>query len=50
VSESEIQMRMGDVSGRCVIKDGEWLFATHIYKRTFAVSLPLSGPPPQPQG
>lgn len=50
VSETQMQLRVGDVSARCVLEDGVWLFADHLYKRTFAASLPLNGPPPDRQG
>ena len=43
VSESEVQMRLGEVTGRCVQDpNGEWLFAEHFYQRQYAVRLPCS--------
>lgn len=47
VSETELQMRIGDVSGRCVLEDGQWRFAEHLYQRTFATCLPLADAPPK---
>jgi uncharacterized protein (TIGR02246 family) len=43
VSETELQMRLGDVQARCVLEDGAWRFAEHLYTRVFATSLPMAG-------
>jgi hypothetical protein len=44
VSEVALQMRIGNVVGRCETDDaGNWRFAEHLYERIFATSLPLSG-------
>jgi ketosteroid isomerase-like protein len=49
VSETALQMRLGDVECRCVRgANGEWQFATHLYTRVFTASLPLAAPPPSP--
>jgi hypothetical protein len=51
VSENEVQMRLGEVSGRCV-RDaaGEWRFAEHLYQRQYALRLPRSdAPAPSPE-
>jgi hypothetical protein len=41
VSETDVQMRLGDVTGRCVQDaGGEWLFAEHLYQRLYALRLP----------
>jgi hypothetical protein len=46
VSETEVQMRLGEVSGRCVRgADGEWLFAEHLYQRQYALRLPRADAP-----
>ena len=46
VSESEVQMRLGEVTGRCVRDDaGEWRFAEHRYQRQYALRLPRSDAP-----
>jgi hypothetical protein len=45
VSETEVQLRVGNVSGVCAKgPDGRWRFAEHVYERLFALRLPLSGP------
>jgi hypothetical protein len=46
VSETEVQMRLGEVSGRCV-RDlhGEWLFAEHLYQRQYTLRLPRADAP-----
>jgi hypothetical protein len=51
VSELEVQLRVGNVSGACVRgADGRWRFAEHVYERLYALRLPLSDPqPPQPK-
>lgn len=44
VSEIALQMRIGNVVGRCESDDaGNWRFAEHLYQRIFATSLPLTG-------
>jgi hypothetical protein len=49
VSETELQLRVGDVSALCVAgPDGGWRFAEHLYERVFAASLPLT-PPQDPR-
>jgi len=41
VSETDVQMRLGDVTGRCVQDaNGDWLFAEHHYQRRYALRLP----------
>jgi hypothetical protein len=41
VSEIDVQMRLGDVTGRCVQDaGGDWLFAEHLYQRLYALRLP----------
>jgi hypothetical protein len=46
VSESEVQMRLGEVAGRCVRDaQGEWRFAEHLYQRQYALRLPRSDAP-----
>jgi hypothetical protein len=45
VSETALQMRVGDLQARCVLQDGAWLFAEHLYTKTYALSVPLSEPP-----
>lgn len=46
VSETTLQMRMGDVECQCVCDaDGEWRFATHLYTRVFTANLPLGALP-----
>jgi hypothetical protein len=43
VSESEVQMRLGQVTGRCVRDtQGEWRFAEHFYQSQYALRLPRS--------
>lgn len=43
VSESEVQMRLGEVAGHCVQDpNGEWLFAEHVYQRQYALRLPCN--------
>ncbi len=51
VSTTEVQMRVGDVSGVCR-RDarGDWLFVEHRYERTYALRLPLVDAPPPPTG
>ncbi|HXA40546.1 MAG TPA: nuclear transport factor 2 family protein [Phenylobacterium sp.] len=51
VSETEVQLRVGNVSGVCARgADGRWRFAEHVYERLYALRLPLSDPqPPQPK-
>lgn len=51
VSETEVQLRIGNVSGVCAKgPDGRWRFAEHVYERLYALRLPLSDPqPPQPK-
>ncbi|THD70984.1 nuclear transport factor 2 family protein [Phenylobacterium sp.] len=51
VSETDVQLRVGNVSGVCVRDaDGRWRFAEHIYERIYALRLPLSDPQtPQPK-
>jgi hypothetical protein len=51
VSETEVQLRIGNVSGVCARgADGRWRFAEHVYERLYALRLPLSDPqPPQPK-
>jgi hypothetical protein len=51
VSETEVQLRVGNVCGVCAkAPDGRWRFAEHIYERLYALRLPLSDPqPPQPK-
>ncbi len=51
VSETEVQLRIGNVSGVCAKgPDGRWRFAEHVYERFYALRLPLSDPqPPQPK-
>jgi hypothetical protein len=51
VSETEVQLRVGNVSGVCAKgPDGRWRFAQHVYERLYALRLPLSDPqPPQPK-
>jgi hypothetical protein len=51
VSETEAQLRVGNVSGVCAKgADGRWRFAEHVYQRLYALRLPLSDPqPPQPK-
>ncbi|HEX4710894.1 nuclear transport factor 2 family protein [Phenylobacterium sp.] len=47
VSETEVQLRVGNVSGVCAKgPDGRWRFAEHVYERLFALRLPLSDPQP----
>ena len=47
VSETEVQLRVGNVSGVCAKgPDGRWRFAEHVYERLFAMRLPLSDPQP----
>jgi len=43
VSETEVQLRVGNVTGACA-RDaaGRWRFAEHFYERLFALRLPLS--------
>ena len=44
VSEVALQMRIGNVVGRCESDDsGNWRFTEHLYQRIFATSLPLAG-------
>jgi hypothetical protein len=44
VSEVALQMRIGNVVGRCESDEiGKWRFAEHLYERIFATSLPLAG-------
>jgi hypothetical protein len=44
VSETAVQMRVGNVACRCESDDaGNWRFAEHLYQRIFAMSLPLAG-------
>jgi hypothetical protein len=44
ISEVALQMRIGNVIGRCEGDDaGNWRFAEHFYQRIFATSLPLAG-------
>jgi uncharacterized protein (TIGR02246 family) len=51
VSETDLQMRVGNVEGRCVAgPDGRWRFAEHLYERIFAVSLPLGAAAAPTQG
>jgi hypothetical protein len=47
ISEDELQMRIGNVSARCV-RDGQgvWRFAEHIYEKCFAARLPAGAVPP----
>jgi hypothetical protein len=51
VSETEVQLRVGNVSGVCAKgADSRWRFAAHVYERLYALRLPLSDPqPPQPK-
>jgi hypothetical protein len=49
VSDTEVQLRVGNVSGVCARgADGRWRFAEHVYERLFALRLPLSDPQPPP--
>lgn len=50
-SEHEVQMRLGEVTGRCVRgADGEWRFAEHVYQRQYALRLPRAdAPAPTPE-
>ncbi|MDB5456535.1 MAG: ring hydroxylating beta subunit [Caulobacter sp.] len=42
VSETQLQMRIGDLEGLCALgEDGCWRFVEHLYTRVFATSLPL---------
>jgi hypothetical protein len=51
VSEIALQMRIGNVAGRCESDDaGNWRFAEHLYQRIFATSLPLPPAQPKPSG
>ena len=51
VSEIALQMRIGNVVGRCESDDaGNWRFAEHLYQRIFATSLPLPAAQPKPSG
>jgi hypothetical protein len=44
VSAVALQMRIGNVTGRCESDDaGNWRFTEHLYERIFATSLPLAG-------
>ena len=44
VSETDLQFRIGTVSGRCVRTDGDfWRFVEHRYQRTFTTAMPLTG-------
>jgi hypothetical protein len=46
VSETEVQMRLGEVSGRCVRDPrGAWLWAEHLYRRQYALRLPRADAP-----
>ncbi|MDB5475116.1 MAG: ring hydroxylating beta subunit [Phenylobacterium sp.] len=51
VSDSEVQMRLGEVAGRCVRDaQGTWRFAEHLYQRQYALRLPRSdAPAPSPE-
>ena len=47
VSETEVQLRVGNVAGVCARgPDSRWRFAEHVYERLFALRLPLSDQPP----
>jgi len=51
VSEFALQMRIGNVVGRCESDDaGKWRFAEHLYQRIFATSLPLPAAQSKPSG
>jgi SnoaL-like domain len=44
VSESTVQMRIGNVACRCEADEaGIWRFSEHLYERLFATTLPLAG-------
>jgi hypothetical protein len=51
ISEHEVQMRLGEVTGRCLQGgDGEWRFAEHVYQRQYALRLPRADTPaPTPE-
>ncbi len=49
ISETEVQLRVGNVSGICAKGPGDrWRFAEHVYERVFVLRLPRSDPQPLP--
>ena len=50
LSETELQVRVGDVYGVCEFDGARWRFAEHVYHLGFATRLPLEGLPPVVDG
>ncbi|HWF00058.1 MAG TPA: nuclear transport factor 2 family protein [Caulobacteraceae bacterium] len=41
IMQTEVRLRVGMVTGRCVGARGDWVFAEHLYERSYALRLPV---------